>query len=466
MFILMESTLFFINLMHSSPRGRNHKAEALSKVNQWTSHVKNAQTQYEPVLHNPSISMATLVPQSSVATQSTGATSVNNEYCDVAMDEEPTYSAFGEDGDDAEEQLEAEIAGRGRQQLVEFTEVPACLQDQAGVLKCKGREEDDSNHAASDILAHTLEDYLSGVDSGHDTESDGETMEDRGNEDCHVKSTSLTGRRLTAASRLTNRSCINVLEPPPPKKVKSVPTNRKVTETPSKSTAKAAAQLMRPLPATSIAPPAGSNSGPRHFTKGNLPAELLVDRGTDDVWSISRPAIVYALPLMIDSREELDSSTMDFTTQGAIVSVAYQRLCDWRHNVGSTAMAIIMSFLQCADTDDEIRDMADMLLDDFSFLYKDLDASSLKKAFQSNFLLQLLNAAHLQCVNGAIAKSFVTNVLSPPLQNYSGIISLCGAALERALHMASEGHITHKMIEALGEKRGEDSCAKGACQGE
>ncbi|KAF8424795.1 hypothetical protein L210DRAFT_879295, partial [Boletus edulis BED1] len=131
---------------------------------------------------------------------------------------------------------------------------------------------------------------------------------------------------------------------------------------------------------------------------------------------------------------------------------AYQRLCDWRHNVGSTAMAIIMSFLQCADTDDEIRDMADMLLDDFSFLYEDLDASSPKKAFRSNFLLQLLNAAHLQCVNGAIAKSFVTNVLSPPLQNYSGIIGLCGAALERALRMASEGHITHKMIEALGGK--------------
>ncbi|KAF8119396.1 hypothetical protein EV363DRAFT_1103259, partial [Boletus edulis] len=126
-----------------------------------------------------------------------------------------------------------------------------------------------------------------------------------------------------------------------------------------------------------------------------MPTLLLWAGGTDDVWSISRPAIVYALPLMIDSREELDSSTMDFTTQGAIVSVAYQRLCDWRHNVGSTAMAIIMSFLQCADTDDEIRDMADMLLDDFSFLYEDLDASSPKKAFRSNFLLQLLNAAHL-----------------------------------------------------------------------
>ncbi|KAF8123084.1 hypothetical protein EV363DRAFT_1084460, partial [Boletus edulis] len=53
-----------------------------------------------------------------------------------------------------------------------------------------------------------------------------------------------------------------------------------------------------------------SNSGPGRFTKGNLPAELLVDSkwqrvlmptlllwagGTDDVWSISRPAIVYAL---------------------------------------------------------------------------------------------------------------------------------------------------------------------------
>ncbi|KAG6369528.1 hypothetical protein JVT61DRAFT_14277, partial [Boletus reticuloceps] len=104
---------------------------------------------------------------------------------------------------------------------------------------------------------------------------------------------------------------------------------------------------------------------------------------------------------------------------------AYQRVCDWRHNIGSTAVSIVINFLQCADSDHEVRDMADMLLEDFSFLYEDLDASCAKKAFRSTFLLQLLNTAHLQSIDGAI-KSYIGNILSPPLHTYCGIIGLCG----------------------------------------
>lgn len=101
-------------------------------------------------------------------------------------------------------------------------------------------------------------------------------------------------------------------------------------------------------------------------------------------------------------------------------------MCDWRHNIASTALAIVISLLQCASNDCEVKDMADILLDSCSFLYEDLDTSSPNKAFRSNFMLQLLNAAHLQYVNGALQSLFA---ISLPLYTYSGIIGLCGAAV-------------------------------------
>ena len=67
-----------------------------------------------------------------------------------------------------------------------------------------------------------------------------------------------------------------------------------------------------------------------------------------------------------------------------------------------------------------------MLLESFSFLYADLDTSNLKKAFQSNFMLQLLDSAHIQYMNGAM-QNVVT--ICPPLHSYCGIIGLCGAAV-------------------------------------
>jgi hypothetical protein len=85
-----------------------------------------------------------------------------------------------------------------------------------------------------------------------------------------------------------------------------------------------------------------------------------------------------------------------------------------------------MSLLQCAESDHEVRDMADMLLEGCSFMYKDLDVSNTRGAFRSHFMLQLLNAAHLQYVTGAMQSVMCIN---PPLGNYMGIIGLCSIAV-------------------------------------
>ena len=104
-------------------------------------------------------------------------------------------------------------------------------------------------------------------------------------------------------------------------------------------------------------------------------------------------------------------------------------MCDWRHNIGSTAIAVIMSLLQSAARD-EFKTMAEILLEDCSFLYDNLDASSPRKAFQSNLVHQLLSSAHLHYVDGAMLR---VHGLCPSLYNYCGVIGLCGAAVSSIL---------------------------------
>ena len=121
--------------------------------------------------------------------------------------------------------------------------------------------------------------------------------------------------------------------------------------------------------------------------------------------------------ILLSARIDLDVITSRHTN-------AY--ICDWRHNIGSTAIAIMISFLTSADNQQEVKDMADILLESFSFLYEDLNTSDAKKAFCSTFILQLLSTTHLQAINGAV--EFVPGL--SPLETFSGVIGLCDAAVK------------------------------------
>ena len=52
-----------------------------------------------------------------------------------------------------------------------------------------------------------------------------------------------------------------------------------------------------------------------------IPTLLLWAGGKDDVWSVTRGAVAYALSLIVDSNRDLDSSRMDWSWHGPIVSV-------------------------------------------------------------------------------------------------------------------------------------------------
>ena len=70
-----------------------------------------------------------------------------------------------------------------------------------------------------------------------------------------------------------------------------------------------------------------------------------------------------------------------------------------------------MMFFQCASSNIEVQDMADMLLEASAFLYDDLNSSSPKKAFRSHFILQLFHTSHLQFMTGAL---HMVHCIHPP----------------------------------------------------
>lgn len=85
-----------------------------------------------------------------------------------------------------------------------------------------------------------------------------------------------------------------------------------------------------------------------------------------------------------------------------------------------------MTFVQCTSTDHETRDVANMLLKDMLFPYKDLNTGDPKMVLHLQFMLQLLNMVHLQYVNSTFT---IPIPVCPPLGTYVGVIALCRAAV-------------------------------------
>ena len=106
---------------------------------------------------------------------------------------------------------------------------------------------------------------------------------------------------------------------------------------------------------------------------------------------------------------------------------AYQQLCEWRHGIGSAAIALFTSFFTSKVTD-AIEQTAEELLNKFMFLYADFDNTDPDKAFRSIFITRLLTTTHLHSTRGHInIPTLGTGALAT--SGGKGIIGLCGAAV-------------------------------------
>ena len=80
---------------------------------------------------------------------------------------------------------------------------------------------------------------------------------------------------------------------------------------------------------------------------------------------------------------------------------ACQRLCQWRSNFGSTAIAPIAHFLVSnpeigVPSLAQAQELCSKLLEDFTFLYSDQNPRKPENIFQSYFVLYLIGHAHLR----------------------------------------------------------------------
>ncbi|KAG2107613.1 uncharacterized protein F5147DRAFT_774057 [Suillus discolor] len=170
----------------------------------------------------------------------------------------------------------------------------------------------------------------------------------------------------------------------------------------------------------------------QRWPKQFLPTLYLWTGSQNDLWQFLDAPLVKALQSIYDVVYS-EESDLDYkvTAQGSVFGVATQRLAEWRSNFGSTGLAIMMDFFtRNADTDPET--LADALLEDFAFIYEDMENLDPMQAFRSPFMLQLFATTHLHAILGHVeVPALKTYVLS--IVGMTGVIGICAASLERAI---------------------------------
>ncbi|KAG1904328.1 uncharacterized protein F5891DRAFT_977190 [Suillus fuscotomentosus] len=170
----------------------------------------------------------------------------------------------------------------------------------------------------------------------------------------------------------------------------------------------------------------------QRWPKQFLPTLYLWAGSQNDLWQFLDAPLVEALQSIYDVVYS-EESDLDYkvTAQGSVFGVAIQRLAEWRSNFGSTGLASMMDFFtRNADTDPET--LADALLEDFAFIYEDMENLDPMQAFRSPFMLQLFATAHLHAILGHVeVPALKTYVLS--VVGMTGVIGICAASLERAI---------------------------------
>ncbi|KAG1854514.1 hypothetical protein F4604DRAFT_1932778 [Suillus subluteus] len=127
--------------------------------------------------------------------------------------------------------------------------------------------------------------------------------------------------------------------------------------------------------------------------------------------------------LMVDALQEIfdvvyPDVKYKVNSNGAVFAVTQQRLSEWRSNIGSTVLAIIVDF--CSRIKDAPNALvAKQLLKDCAFVYEDPDNRSRETAYLSAFVLQMIASTHLSAI----------------------VIVLCIIALERALKFVEDSII-------------------------
>ncbi|KAG1728144.1 uncharacterized protein EDB91DRAFT_1253568 [Suillus paluster] len=317
----------------------------------------------------------------------------------------------------------------------------------ADILEVSSASEiEDFDAVASDHdLLSDADDYSMEVDSTH-SDLKPETSQPVANLKQDPALLMKTLSKLQNACRTTNSTSVTTvdMDTPAPKRVK---TTAPINATP--------AQAQQPVvqcdtPAKSVKPWAQYRNtnlpapvqGDQHWTKKFLPTVLLWMGSLEDdlVWTITDANLLKHIQVMFNA-VYLELS-IQLVQNGVVFSLTVQWLSEWHSNLGSTAIAIIIDFLT-SDKECDPQVLVGLLLNNFTFLFSDMDTCDPLGVYHSAFMLQLFGKAHLANISShANVPALKTHVLTS--SGMVGALSLCAAA--RAVEMVSTGDIKAENI--------------------
>ncbi|KAI6120221.1 hypothetical protein EDD17DRAFT_1785520 [Pisolithus thermaeus] len=160
-----------------------------------------------------------------------------------------------------------------------------------------------------------------------------------------------------------------------------------------------------------------------------VPTLILWAGNQDDAFNITKQDICHALretiSVVYPTLKNVSSTILPNSPMVAVATVAQ----------------LAAFFLNPHDPSPKVT--AQVLLDHFTFLYEDLDATSPEKAFRSVFVQQLLLGSHLSATKGFVQVSAL-DTSSLAKHGIVGALGLCGAALMRGLNLIKSGDIELK----------------------
>ncbi|KIK81547.1 hypothetical protein PAXRUDRAFT_27844 [Paxillus rubicundulus Ve08.2h10] len=155
-----------------------------------------------------------------------------------------------------------------------------------------------------------------------------------------------------------------------------------------------------------------------------------------DIWLIPEEDFVVALQTTFNAVYPQVPYTV--TTQGSVYAIPLQQLLEWRSNIGSTALTMMIDFFAELDDNANIVEVAKALQDGYKFWQEDPDDVSPSCAYRSSFMLELLTSAYLSNVSGAInIPQWETKELLAG-KDMESVIALCAAAVEHAVEFISD----------------------------
>ncbi|KAH0838764.1 hypothetical protein J3R83DRAFT_7139 [Lanmaoa asiatica] len=189
-------------------------------------------------------------------------------------------------------------------------------------------------------------------------------------------------------------------------------------------------------------PPLMQNDPDDKWSKNVLPSVILWYGDQASVWSIKESdledVLIAVVGVIYPSFGDID----EMKHGGHIYDLAVQRLVRWRHVIGNAAAHVVLKYLNenAADQGLTKEALSTLLLKRRAFAYEDFDPTDHSKAFQSSFVLSLLGTTHLQDTIGWVEVPGL-DLLAKCDHGIRGVLSLCTAALERALKLGEEGRL-------------------------